>query len=135
MTSGLQVPKQVKAIVSDCSFTSAWEVFASVLNNMYHMPTFPILHVANEMVKKRAGYGLKDCNAKDQVAKTEIPILFLHGEADTFVPCSMAHELYEACSSEKKLVIIKGAGHVESCYKDAALFEGSIEEFIFPFFK
>lgn len=135
MTAGLSLPKQVKAIVSDCAFTSAWEVFTSVLNNSYHIPAFPILHIANEMVKKRAGYGLRDCNAKEEVAKTQIPILFLHGEADTFVPCRMAYELYECCSSPKKLVIIEGAGHVESCYREAQLFEDSIKEFIFPFFK
>ena len=134
MASGLNLPHQVKAIVSDCAFTSAWEVFASVLKARYHLPAFPILHVANEMVIKKAGYSLKECNAKTEVAKTKIPILFLHGEADSFVPCSMAHELYQACVSEKKLVLIKGAGHVESCYRDSQLFEGSVREFIFPFF-
>ena len=134
MASGLNLPHQVKAIVSDCAFTSAWEVFASVLKARYHLPAFPILHAANEMVIKKAGYSLKECNAKTEVAKTKIPILFLHGEADSFVPCSMAHELYQACVSEKKLVLIEGAGHVESCYRDSQLFEGSVREFIFPFF-
>lgn len=134
MTAGLFLPSQVKAIVSDCAFTSAWEVFQSVLKNSYHLPAFPILHTANEMVKKKAGYGLKDCNAKEEVAKTKLPILFLHGKADTFVPCSMAQELYHACTGPKKLVLIEGAGHVESCYRDATVFEGAIEEFIFPYF-
>lgn len=134
MTAGLLLPSQVKAIVSDCAFTSAWEVFQSVLKNSYHLPAFPILHTANEMVKKKAGYGLKDCNAKEEVAKTKLPILFLHGKADTFVPCSMAQELYHACTGPKKLVLIEGAGHVESCYRDATVFEGAIEEFIFPYF-
>ena len=134
MTAGLLLPSQVKAIVSDCAFTSAWEVFQSVLKNSYHLPAFPILHTANEMVKKKAGYGLKDCNAKEEVAKTKLPILFLHGKEDTFVPCSMAQELYHACTGPKKLVLIEGAGHVESCYRDAAVFEGAIEEFIFPYF-
>lgn len=132
MTAGLTLPKQVKAIVSDCAFTSAWEVFESVLNHMYHLPAFPILHTANELVKRNAGYDLRECNAKEEVTKAAVPILFLHGKEDTFVPCKMAYQLYEACASEKKLVIIEGAGHVESCYKDSALFEGSIEEFIFP---
>lgn len=132
MTTGLELPPQVKAAVSDCAFTSAWEVFASVLKNTYHLPAFPILNIANKMVKKKAGYELDECNAKNEVAKAQIPILFLHGDADSFVPCSMVHELYAACNSAKKLVIIEGAGHVESCYRDAELYEGAIEEFIFP---
>lgn len=133
MATGLQLPPQVKAAVSDCAFTSAWEVFHCVLKNMYHLPPFPVLNIASHMVKKGAGYSLDECNARDEVAKANIPILFLHGDQDSFVPCSMVHELYEACRSEKKLVIIEGAGHVESCYKNAELFEGSIEAFIFPF--
>ncbi len=132
MTTGLLLPSQVKAVVSDCAFTSAWEVFSSVLKNMYHLPPFPIMQISNQMVKKQAGFELDECNARREVAKAKVPILFIHGEADSFVPCSMVYELYEACPTEKKLVIIEGASHVESCYRDPELYEGSIEEFIFP---
>ena len=132
MTTGLELPPQVKAAVSDCAFTSAWEVFSSVLKNMYHLPEFPLLHIANRMVKNRAGYELDECDARVEVAKAQIPILFIHGDSDTFVPCSMVHELYDACKTEKKLVIIEGAGHVESCYRDAELYEGTVADFIFP---
>ncbi len=59
-------------------------------------------------------------------------MLFIHGDADTFVPCSMVHELYNACHSEKKLVIVEGAGHVESCYKDPEEYEEAVRSFIFP---
>lgn len=132
MTTGLALPPQVKAAVSDCAFTSAWEVFSCVLKNTYHLPPTPIMQIANQMVKKKAGYELDECNARREVAKATIPILFFHGEADSFVPCSMVNELYNACRTEKKLVIVEGAGHVESCYRDADLYEGAIEEFIFP---
>ena len=132
MTTGLKLPKQVKAAVSDCAFTSAWDVFSAVLKNMYHLPPFPIMQIANQMVKKRAGYELDECNARNEVKKAEIPILFIHGALDTFVPCEMVHELYEACASEKKLLVIEGAGHVESCYKNPEKYEEAIRSFIFP---
>lgn len=134
MTTGLSLPGQVKAAVSDCAFTSAWEVFSAVLKNMYHLPPFPIMQIANRMVKKKAGYELDECNAKREVEKAGIPILFIHGEKDSFVPCSMVHELYERCQSEKKLVIVEGAGHVESCYKNPEDYEEAIRSFIFPKF-
>ena len=38
MTSGLELPVNVRGIVSDCGFTSPKEVFTHVLNNMYHLP-------------------------------------------------------------------------------------------------
>lgn len=132
MTTGLELPPQVKAAVSDCAFTSAWEVFSFVLKSMYHLPAFPIMQISNWMIKRKAGYELDECNARVEVAKAKIPILFIHGEADTFVPCSMVHELYAACKTDKKLVIVEGAAHVESCYRDEALYQGAIESFIFP---
>ncbi len=132
MTTGLELPPQVKAAVSDCAFTSAWEVFSYVLWNQYHLPAFPVMQISNSMVKRRAGYSLDECNAKIEVSKANIPILFMHGDVDSFVPCSMVYDLYDACKTEKKLVIIEGAGHVESCYKNPQQYEGAIEEFIFP---
>ena len=57
------------------------------------------------------------------MAKAKVPIFFIHSDADTFLPCSMVHELYAACKSEKKLVIDEGAGHVEFCHRDAKLYD------------
>lgn len=135
MTVGLELPEQVKAVVSDCAFTSAWDVFSVVLKNMYHIPPFPIMQIADRMVKRKAGYGLNECNAKEEVKKAEIPILFIHGDSDTFVPCYMVNELYDACPSKKELLLVKGAGHVESCYKNPDEYEGAIRSFIFPIFE
>lgn len=130
MSSGLPLPTQVKGIVSDCGFTSAWDVFTSVLHNMYHMPAFPIMQIADRMAKAEAGYGLAECNAVREVAKAQVPILFIHGDADTFVPCRMCHELYEACASQKSILIVKGASHAEAYHKDIEAYEGALREFL-----
>lgn len=132
MTTGLELPGQVKAAVSDCAFTSAFEVFSSVLKTMYHLPPFPLMQISDRLTKKRAGYGLDECNARREVAKANIPILFIHGDADTFVPCSMVYELYDACRSKKKLMIVKGASHAEAYYKDPEGYEEAIRSFILP---
>ena len=89
MTAGLELPAQVKALVSDCGFTSPKYVFTHVLHTMYHLPAFPMIQIASLMNQKRAGYGLDDCNAAREVGKAKIPVLLIHGDADTFVPCSM----------------------------------------------
>ncbi len=134
MASGLELPKQVKGIISDCAFTSAWEVFSSVLKRNYHLPEFPVLTIANKITQQRAGYRLDEYNGCEAVKKTKIPIAFIHGEADQFVPCSMVYELYEACASEKKLVVVPGAGHVESPYKEPELYEEVIQEWVEKYF-
>lgn len=129
MTSGLELPANVKGIVSDCGFTSPKEVFTYVLNHMYHLPAFPAIQGADLLNRKLAGYGMDECNAKYEVQKAKVPILFIHGSADTFVPCSMCHEIYDNCRSPKRKLIIEGAAHAESYYKDMETYEKALTEF------
>ncbi len=130
MSSGLTLPEQVKGIISDCGFTSAKEVFTHVLHSMYHLPAFPMIQIASLVNKKKAGYGLDECNAAKEVQKAEVPILLIHGDADTFVPCSMCEKIYENCASDKKMLIVKGAAHAESYYKDMDAYENALDDFI-----
>lgn len=129
MASGLKLPEQVKGIVSDCGFTSPKEVFTHVLNHMYHLPAFPAIQGADLINRRVAGYGMDECNASREVQKAEVPILLIHGSADTFVPCSMCHEIYENCRSYKEKLIVEGAGHVESYYKDQKAYEQALTSF------
>lgn len=130
MTSGLNLPPSVKGIISDCGFTSAWEVFESVLKHTYHLPAFPILQIADGMAKSRAGYGMNECNAREEVKMSKVPILFIHGDADTFVPCWMCRDMYKECEAHKEILIVKGAGHAESYFKEPKMYEKKVNEFL-----
>lgn len=130
MASGLELPEQVKGIVSDCAFTSPKDVFTHVLHSMYHLPAFPVIPLSDVINRKRAGYGMDECNAAREVKKAKVPILFIHGDADTFVPCSMCDEIYENCASPKKKLIVEGAAHAESYYKDTEAYEAALDDFI-----
>ncbi len=129
MASGLELPAQVKGIVSDCGFTSPKEVFTHVLRSMYHLPSFPVIQGADILNKKLAGYGMDECNAKREVRKAKVPILFIHGSNDKFVPCKMCHELYDYCASPKRKLIVEGAAHAESYYKDTEGYEKALDGF------
>lgn len=130
MMSSLELPEQVKGIVSDCAFTSPKEVFSHVLKSMYHLPAFPVMNISNFLNKRFAGYGLDECNAAREVKKAKVPILFIHGSGDTFVPYSMCETMYENCASSKKKLIIEGAAHAECYYKDTDAYENALTEFI-----
>ena len=129
MASGLELPSQVKGIVSDCAFTSPKYVFTHVLHTMYHLPAFPMIQIADRVNKKKAGYGLDECNAAREVQKATVPILFIHGEADTFVPYRMCGEIYENCTSPKQMLSVPGAAHAESYYKDTVAYEQALDRF------
>ena len=130
MCSSLPLPPQVKGIVSDCGFTSAKEVFSHVLRSMYHIPAFPMIQISDRINQKMAGYGLDECNAAREVRKAKVPILLIHGSADTFVPCSMCDEIYGNCAAPKRKLIVEGAAHAESYYKDRKAYEKALDELI-----
>lgn len=130
MASGMELPPQVKGIVSDCGFTSPKEVFTHVLHTMYHLPSFPIMQGAEIVNRKLAGYGMDECNAKREVTKAKVPILFIHGSKDTFVPTRMCQELYDCCASKKKILTVEDAAHGESYYKNMNVYESALDEFI-----
>ena len=129
MASGLELPVQVKGIISDCAFTSPKEVFTSVLKTMYHMPAFPIIQGANFLNKKLAGYGMDECNASREIATTKLPILFIHGGNDDYVPFSMSEQLYEVCPTKKKLIIIPNAYHGLAYPENPTMYIKGIKEF------
>lgn len=130
MASGLDLSKNVKAIISDCAFTSAYDIFSYILKRDYHIPKFPIMNITELITKIKAGYGYKDVSTLDEVAKTKVPILFIHGDIDDFVPVWMSEKNYEACNSEKELLLIKGADHAEAYYIDKAAYENALKKMI-----
>ncbi len=130
MASGLSLPPPVKGIISDCGFTSPKEVFTHVLHSMYHLPAFPVIPAADFINRKAAGYGMDECNAAREVRKAKVPILMIHGDADTFVPAEMCERIYANIASPKQKLIVKGAAHAESYYKDTEAYERAMDELI-----
>lgn len=111
------LPIQVKAIISDCGYSSAWKQFKHVLKRNFHLPSFPIMQIANLFNIIFNKYNFNENNSAKQVSKTKVPFLFIHGADDDFVPTEMVYEVYNACSSEmKEIHVFPGAAHAESYY-------------------
>ena len=102
-----QLPSQVKGIISDCAFSSGWEQVAHVMKSRLHLPAFPLLSVYNKVCQAMGGYNLKDISPVDCVKDSKVPILFIHGDEDHFVPTSMVYRLYHACKGHKQLLIVR----------------------------
>lgn len=111
MTSGEALPPQVRAVIADCAYTSVRDELTYQLRRLYRLPAFPIIPVTSLICKLRAGYFFGEASALSQVRRSPLPTLFIHGEADEFVPTAMVHPLYEACAAEKALFLVPGAGH------------------------
>lgn len=127
--AGEKIPKQVKAIIEDCGYTSVWDVFKTHIN-MNEVESEIALHMASFVTKMRAGYYLEDVKPLEQVKKSQTPILFIHGSQDNFVPFSMLDELYQAANCQKEKLVVEGAGHANSCSVGEDIYYQTIYRFI-----
>lgn len=111
MTSGEDLPSNVKAIIEDCGYTSVQEMFEAQLYERFGLPQFPILNAAEVVTSIRAKYNFEEASALEQVKKSKTPMLFTHGGNDNYVPTEMVYRLYEAAQCEKDILVIEGADH------------------------
>jgi fermentation-respiration switch protein FrsA (DUF1100 family) len=105
------LPKNVVSALADCGYTSPKEIIIKVLRDL-HLPPwlfYPFIKLGARIFGR---FDLEETSAVKGVSGANIPIIFIHGEGDDFVPCSMSERLYEICSSEhKKLYTVPGVGH------------------------
>ena len=134
MTAGEALPPHVKAIVEDCGYTSAWDEFSGQLKAQFGLPAFPMMQIASVITRMRAGFWLSEADAVKQVAKSKTPILFIHGEEDTFVPFWMMDVLYEAAHCEKEKLAVPGAGHGMASSVDPDGYWSTVEVFVGRYF-
>lgn len=112
MVSGEQLPTCARCFVEDCGYTSVEEEFRGELKAQFGLPAFPLLGVASRLCKLFYGWSFSEASALEQVRKCRLPMLFIHGDADTFVPTRMVYPLYEAKPGlDKELWIVPGTAH------------------------
>lgn len=131
MASGEEtLPKQVKAIIEDCGYTSAMDEFRHTIPIKLPFIVKPVLGFANLISKHRNGFYLTEASSVKELQKCRTPMLFIHGDADDFVPFKMVHENYAACAAEKDLFIVPGAVHARSQAHDVEAYCGKVDEFL-----
>ncbi len=131
MASCFDFPANVRGIVADCGFTEPYAILKHVLHTyLPHLPAGPALAVTGAATRLAAGFGLREASTLDAVAHAKYPILFVHGQADTFVPCRMTQQNYDACSSPKQLVLVENAEHGRSYLTDRPRVQSALEDFL-----
>lgn len=122
------LPKNIVGVIADCSYSSTREILRKVTRDM-KLPvgiSYVALCVAARLF---GGFHPEQISPIEAVRHARVPVCFIHGEADDFVPFSMVHELYEACASEKTLLTFPGAGHGLSYLCDSERYEREVLAF------
>ncbi|MBQ2521178.1 MAG: alpha/beta hydrolase [Bacteroidales bacterium] len=115
MMSGDDLPAYIRAFVEDCGYASVWDQFKASLGQRFHLPPFPVLHSANIVCRRRYGWDFKEASSVKQLAKCERPMLFIHGDADKFVPFGHLQMNYDAkVNGYKEMWVAEGAVHANA---------------------
>ncbi len=129
MASGLGLPGRVRGITADCGFTSAKDIFRHVARNRLHI-SYNIRKADIEyFCREKIQHGTEDYTTLDALAVNTVPVLFVHGTDDSFVPIRMTYENYKACRAPKRLFVVPGAEHGGSYLVDREGYENELREF------
>ena len=81
------------------------------------------------MAKKRAKLDVNAASCPEALARCRVPVLFVHGTDDRFVPVEMTYENYKACAAPKRLFIVPGAQHGMSYLIDPQGYQMALKSF------
>lgn len=130
-TLGEELPQSVKCAVADCGITSLYDILKYIAKkDFYIYSDFPLFYTVDALAKRKAGFSFKDRNTLDALSRNELPVLFVHGDSDRFVPTSMTYENYDFCHSEKDILIVQGASHAMSYLVSRAAYQAKLDDFL-----
>lgn len=123
------INKHAKFIIADCPYSDMKKLMVHQIR-CYHMPAYPLLYVIDWLLSLRAGFRMKDVSPINTIKDSSIPVMFIHGSEDNFVPTYMSEEMYNAKTDNKRLLIVDGAVHGNARLKDRENYEKEMMEFI-----
>ena len=131
MTGDLALPRNVKCIIADSPYSNAYKQMKYVISRKGFLPPFIFLPVANFFSKIFNKSDLKKASPIDSVKNTKIPILFIHGTSDRFVPSYMSCEMFDVSNKIKcKLYLVDGADHIKSYATNPSKYKEIVFSFI-----
>lgn len=121
---GAELPENVRGIMADCGFTSAEAIWKHVTESDYHIPYGLVKARVSRRSTPRLGCAPDAYSTVDAMRATDLPVLFVHGLDDRFVPPGMTEENYAVCTSPKKrMLLVPGAKHGLSYLVDREAYE------------
>lgn len=131
LTAGGALPDCVKAVVSDCSYTSALAIMRHIFEHGDNKgPVGPTLSALRTTVRHRLHFDLKNADPLKAVQRSRTPTLFIHGVSDDFVPATMMADLYETARCPKEFLWVPQAGHAQSVTADPDLYWDTVDDFL-----
>ena len=130
MASSEKLPASVRAIISDCGFSSPWEIIVRTLHRTYKIYPYPTIYFMNFWARTLAGFDFRECSVEDAMKETSLPALLIHGTEDRFVPTEMSIRAANAFPNRTELLLVNGARHGQAILFATEEYLQRLEQFI-----
>ena len=131
MASGDELPPYVRAIIEDCGYSSVVSQFYGNLRDTFPFLPPDILQSASVVTKDKYGWSFWEASSLKQLEKSTVPMLFIHGDADDFVPIKHLYKCYNAKKNGyKEMWVAEGAVHANSFQKHTVEYIQHVHDFL-----
>lgn len=130
MLSGEKLPEQVRCIIADCGYSNISDEMSYLLKKTFHLPKYPFMPAVRLLNQHRQGFDLDQVSSVAQLKRNYRPILFIHGDKDSYVPFKMIEANYAASKGPKEKWVVTGATHAESFWVDPVAYKQHVKRFI-----
>lgn len=124
----LEYRPEVDFVVADCGFSNIRDVLAGGVKSR-HLPVL-LVDVSSLCARLRYGYGYGDMRPIDSLAGNDVPILFMHGADDAFIPPEHSERMREATRGYSEVHLIANAGHAQSVLVNPVEYEARVRAFL-----
>lgn len=129
MAGGLELPSNVCGIIADCGYTAPTAIWKHVAQKHLHLHYRSCGGPACRMARKKIQMEVDETSCPEALGNCRVPVLFIHGTDDHFVPVEMTYENYKACTGPKRLLIVPGAEHGMSYLTAPDEYESAVKSF------
>ena len=129
MASDIGLPQNVKGIVADSGYSSPSDIIGKVAEDTFGISRKIAMGILEPMCRIFGGFSLYETSALKALENNTIPMLFIHGKADSLVPYEMSVKCYEIAKCKKDIVLVDGAEHGCGYMEDKESLEKKLKEF------
>jgi uncharacterized protein len=125
------LPKEprFRAVVAECPFATFEEISYDRMTQVLGLPKpvfWPAVHLGFLYARVRYGLDMWQASPAAAIRSTAVPVLLIHGTADTNIPLRNSQELHAVNPATTRLWEIQGAEHVAGLLRDPELYAKTV---------
>ena len=125
----LREKPRLQFIINDCGFARLMDVITHNAGKLLHLPRW-ICYPASLASLCYFGFSYAELNPIDVLKENRVPICFIHGAKDDFIPCSHSEQMCAATQGYSELHLFPEAEHAQSIDSDETLYAQVVRDFL-----